>query len=88
MKSKKLEEILRLMNSGWELGCGHSGGYWLQKGGIGRGGECIWIHGRTNVYLLRGEDLIAPYGKEFPTQKYHLTDKGKEYIYGNFSQGI
>jgi len=80
--TKKLIEILIFMNSGWELGISHAGsfGFWLQKGGCGKGGEYKEIHGRTNIYKLKIEGLIASNGYGFPTEKYHLTDKGKLFL--------
>ena len=80
--NSKLIEILELMNSGWQLG--NSGacmrGWWLQKGGCGKGGETKYLHGRTNVYELWTKKLIVSDGYNFPIEKYHLTEKGKKYI--------
>lgn len=80
--SKRLREILIMMCAGWELGRSETwkGGWWLQKGGCGKGGECRYIHGRTNVRLLVKEGLIALNKRSFPTTKYHLTSKGYERI--------
>jgi len=80
--SPKLIEILVLMNSGWELGRSNTSslGWWLQKGGIGKGGETNEIHGRTNMYMLTNSKLIASNGYGFPTQKYYLTEEGKQFL--------
>jgi hypothetical protein len=54
------------MNNGWELGIhdGINGYRWsIQQGGLGRGGNCIYPHGRTNIRLLIKEGLIANDGK-------------------------
>lgn len=82
--SPKLIEILKLMNDGWELGF-HEGvssmGFWIQKNGLGHGGESKQIHGRTNVYKLKIAGLIDNDGKHhFPTTPYFLTDKGKKFV--------
>ena len=80
--SKKLIEILELMNNGWELGRDHHMcRWWLQKGGLGYGGDAIRLHGRTKVRMLLSEGLIEDDGKHhFPTTPYYLTDKGEEYL--------
>jgi hypothetical protein len=81
----KLIEILKLMNNGWELGLSDRARngfeWWMQKGGLGRGGEAKQIHGRVDVYKLKREGLIDNDGKfHFPTTSYFLTDKGKQFL--------
>jgi len=82
--SPKLLEILELMNDGWELGfsIGVSKAlWWIQKGGLGRGGEAKYPHGRIQIRRLSKEGLIANDGKHhFPTTPYFLTDKGKKFL--------
>jgi len=78
----KLIEILKLMNSGWQLGLSKSctGGWWLQKGGCGYGGESKRFHGNVKIFELVKENLIKSDGYGFPTQTYHLTEKGKGFL--------
>lgn len=78
--SKKLIEILQLMNNKWQLGRGEDGKYWLQLNGIGRGGKTKWLHGRTQIGKLLNLNFIESCGWSFPTTKYQLTDKGKQYL--------
>lgn len=78
--SKKLVEILELMNNGYELGCTDEiQGYrwWLQKGGLGKGGDSVHLHRRVKVSKLRELGFIENDGKHhFPTTPYFLTEKG------------
>ncbi len=87
--TKKQIEILTLMNLGWELGkntstsarnISHNRVWWLQKGGIGRGGESKEIHGKVNILNLYQEKLILSTGFNFPSEKYYLTKKGKKLL--------
>ena len=81
--SKKLIEILELMNNGWELGFddGFTSHWRIQQGGLGKGGNAIYPHGRTKIITLIEEGLITNDGKHhFPTTPYFLTDKGKQYL--------
>lgn len=83
--SKKLIEILVLMNTGWELGhddtCSGSCHWRIQEGGLGWGGKAIYPHGRTKVRTLIQLDFIAHDGKHhFPTTPYFLTGKGKQFL--------
>ena len=75
--TKRLKEILIMMLAGWQLKRSHDGGWWIQNM---KNLDVNWIHGRTNVYLLLNEGLIASDGDSFPTTKYHLTSKGYERI--------
>ncbi len=80
--SKKLLEILELMNSGWEFcqddDCGIDKHWRLQKGKLGHGGDCIYPHGRTRIHTLIDLKLIKNDGEHhFPTTPYYLTSKGK-----------
>jgi hypothetical protein len=60
----KAEEIIKLMKQDWELG--HSSGgmtrgrYWLQKGGLCKGGDTIDVHSKT-LDKLQKENLIEYY---------------------------
>lgn len=73
-------KVIDLMKSGWEMGVRSSlmeQRCWLQKDGVGRGGETHSVNGNT-FNSLHSNGLIeqAQYG--FPTSKYRLTAKGKE----------
>lgn len=79
--SKVQAEVLALLQSGeWELGesvARLSGSrYWLQKGGVGRGGESREVRWSTAKALIDAGLIEAPYA--FPTLKYRLTEKGRQ----------
>jgi hypothetical protein len=79
--SKKLIEILQLMNNDWELGFDKFRyKWWLQKGGCGYGGDSKNIHGKTNIKFLIQENLISSKGFNYPTETYCITEKGKEIL--------
>ncbi len=70
--SKTQQEVIDLMKSGWELGQSmaiHSR-TWLQKNGLGRGGETKNVSGAT-VHALYRKGLIDS-KDNFPTRKYYL----------------
>lgn len=54
-KSATKAEVLELMAAGWELGKrhGYAASVWLQKGGIGRGGEARDVHAATFKSLYK-----------------------------------
>jgi hypothetical protein len=72
-------EVLRLMSSGWELGedMGTNSHAWVQKGGLGRGGETKKVNSNT-VYALWREKYIEIVKEAFPTRRFKLTEKGKK----------
>lgn len=76
--SETQREVLRLMADGWELGStgGFEPRYWLQKGGLGKGGETKDIRSTTYLSLL-GLGLIEQAAHKFPFVYYRLTEKGK-----------
>lgn len=81
MKGKLSEtqrEVLRLMSEGWELGStgGFKPSWWLQEGGIGRGGKTKDVRSTTHLSLL-GLGLIEQAAHKFPFTYYRLTEKGK-----------
>ena len=91
--SKTQLEVLCLMADGWELGQTASGGnssYWIQKGGLGRGGKVKKI-GHGTGYALYKKGLIETASSKFryPTSHYCLTEKGRNvvgmYIVSNLS---
>lgn len=68
-KSRALE----LMAEGWELGVDRScyGSFWLQKGGVGRGGETKYMGANTGMALLRSGRLRLLESK-WHTDSYRL----------------
>lgn len=77
--SPAMLEVLRLMNSGWELAKG--GGardirFWLQKGGTGRGGESKNISASTWIALCN-RGLVIENKIKYPTTTYNLTPAGE-----------
>lgn len=75
MKLTKTQQgVIYLMQSGWELGTsiagGGSGRSWLQKGGVGKGGESRTISSAT-VHALDRKGLIKS-EYSFPTKKWRL----------------
>ncbi len=67
------QEVLDLINDGWELGSDvtMSGGYWLQKEGIGRGGETKVVSSST-VRTLEYLSYIERGEYSFPILHYRL----------------
>jgi len=85
MKLSKVQlEVIRLMKEGWELGrsSGFRPSWWLQKNGLGKGGETKRIMNFSTCLKLYDLGLIyKPSPKlEFPTEHWALTDKGKEVL--------
>jgi len=72
-------EVLRMMLVGWQLGHrgGLTGGYWLQKGGCGKGGESKDVNSLT-ICGLRDRGMIEVDVRGFPTIKYRLTERADE----------
>lgn len=78
LPTKAYDVVLKL-RAGWELGQSTAFGHercWIQKDGIGRGGESINIHGNTLQALLR-RGLVKRVGHGFPTQRYKLVEGKK-----------
>ena len=76
--SSTQRDILQLMSSGWELGedMGANSHAWIQKGGLGRGGETKNVNSNTLYALWRG-NYIETAKEMFPTRRFKLTEKGK-----------
>ena len=78
--TKQMKAVLYLMGSGWELGSSNSmlmaGPPWLQKGGIGRGGETTKTNQNT-LHALWTRKLIVVKRHNFPTAIYSLTALGR-----------
>ena len=77
--SKKVIEILKLMNNGYELKWTNSfngSPWWLRKGR-----DNVYPHGRTRVSNLLQLGYIENDGKHhFPTTPYFLTEKGIDFL--------
>tara|TARA_Y100000310_G_C20686245_1_gene819215 strand:- start:1215 stop:1466 length:252 start_codon:yes stop_codon:yes gene_type:complete len=73
--SRAQQHVLDRMKDGWELGRSSTfeGGAWLQKDGLGRGGQTETVNSATLIVLWRN-GLIVPVGSHFPTQKYTLKE--------------
>jgi hypothetical protein len=88
MITDKQKEILLLMNNGWELGYytgtrSSSGGYTLQKGGLGHGGECRHHIRSTSIDALEKAGYIKVIKMGFPIiRTYGITENGKKFLYG------
>jgi hypothetical protein len=70
--SEKQQQVIDLMQDGWQLGMDNfnNGRTWLQKNGIGHGGDCIDVR-RNTVESLEKKGLIkAKWG--FPTSIFSL----------------
>ena len=78
--SKTQQEVVNLINDGWELGMqtGLTGRYWIQKGGLCCGGESKNISSAT-VHALEREGLIIRVAKRKNDQywliRFELVEK-------------
>lgn len=76
------QEVINHMAAGWQLGRNSGFGNrippreWLQKGGIGKGGESKPVRGGT-VMSLTDKGLIKPYKGNYPVTTYVLTEEGR-----------
>lgn len=68
--------VIDLMQKGWQLGWSMSfdSRAWLQKGGIGRGGDCKYVSQSTVLSLWR-KGLIEKDEEKYPTKTFKLTEK-------------
>ncbi len=70
--SKSQQLVIDKMKEGWELGSSTMGRAWLQKNGLGRGGETMGVH-RNTLHSLYKMGLIKHiYG--FPTSHHTLVE--------------
>jgi uncharacterized protein YjhX (UPF0386 family) len=72
--SKRQQEVVDLLSDGWEIGFSNTfnGSVWIQKGGVGRGGETRNVHTAT-VFALLDRGIIMCVRSGFPTSCYRLT---------------
>lgn len=71
-------DIIQKMRDGWELGrnCGYRSSVWMQKNGIGRGGESKDLSIST-FQILWEKKIITVIRIGYSTTVYALTDLGK-----------
>lgn len=79
--SKAQRELLEKIASGeWELGTSTAmasrRSAWIQRGGIGHGGETVGVSHAT-VHALYRHGMIAHGDKRFPTRTWKVTEKGR-----------
>lgn len=79
-KFLKQEEILAFMRDGWELGFsrGFNSYYWLQKGGLCKGGETKKVRSDTvRSMLIKGSIEIAPKrkGDQFWLERHRIKER-------------
>lgn len=75
--TKAQERVVSRMKDGWELGWSSTmeGRVWLQKGGVGRGGESEKVSTATAHALLKAGVIVCD-KRGFPTSKYRLSTSG------------
>ena len=72
------KQVLQRMEDGWALGyTSYMYSWWLQRNGLGRGGDTEQVHGTTGHHL-RTNGLIRKKKDGFPTSEFVLTDKGRK----------
>lgn len=79
--SKTQRELLEKIASGeWELGTSTAirRSAWIQRGGIGRGGEVVTVNHAT-VHALYRRGMITYGDKSFPTRTWKVTEKGRRH---------
>ena len=81
--SKTQRELLEKIASGeWELGTNTAmasrSSAWIQRGGIGRGGESVTVNQAT-VHALYRRGMITYGDKSFPTRTWKVTEKGRRH---------
>ena len=78
MKLTRLQaNVIDALKNGWELGrsATSEGRWWLQQGGLGRGGKTIDVHTNTALALMK-RGLIENKRWGFPASQWGL--KGKK----------
>lgn len=76
MKLTKAQgRVVARMKEGWELGWSNTmdGRVWLQKDGVGRGGETERVLSATAHALVKAGIIVCD-KREFPTSKYRLSN--------------
>jgi hypothetical protein len=77
--SPAMKEVVLKMRDGWQLGKSNSYHVhcWIQKGGIGKGGESQNVNIGTWAALI-DRKLIFESQHKYPSSPYELTDLGKQ----------
>ena len=77
---KAQERVVARMKEGWELGWSSTmdGRVWLQKNGLGRGGETEGVSVATAFALAKAGVIVCD-KREFPTSKYRLAENAKSH---------
>lgn len=71
-------EVIKLMRKGWQLGCSLTmdSRTWIQKDGVGRGGETKKVS-KSVFHGLKDRGVLECVDNDFPTAKYNLNELGK-----------
>ncbi len=72
--SKVQAEVMALLNDGWQIGIG-DGRTWVQKGGVGKGGESRPITRPTANSLINLGLIIKVESDRWIIQKYDAAPK-------------
>lgn len=71
---KNQNQILKLINNGWEFGKSKlTGECWIEEGGIGSGGNKVGIHGNMFNSLYK-KGIILSTGTGFPVELFKLSE--------------
>ena len=67
------QHIVERLRNGWVLGLEMTlaGGYWLQQGGLGRGGATESVHANT-AHALYKRGVIRSIRRVFPVEEFQL----------------
>ena len=70
--SKNQQKVINLLEQGWELGqrSGIDGGCWMQRNGLGKGGESLNVSSATVIALYKRGLIKHTYG--FPWSTWTL----------------
>ena len=73
------QRIVERLRTGWVLGLemALAGGYWLQQGGLGRGGATESVHANT-AHALYKRGVIQSIRRAFPVEEFQLTAAWRE----------
>lgn len=87
MVGTRQRKILQLMADGYELGrdTAFRGSWWLQKGGLGKGGKTEHNIQKEVCYALCEKGYIRSKYRRFPTEAFELTELGKQVL--TFTEG-
>lgn len=79
---KQQRKILELMTQDWQLGLslGLHPHYWIQKGGLGKGGEANHNLNQVTCLSLVKNGYIRVAYRKFPTEAFELSALGLELL--------